>query len=440
MDGLIEDALEPGNFIPYHEGYAFVGDLEAVEGKIASVVAKDPARAVALYETFLAGCNEKAEEIDDSDGGFGTFAGGLFLGWIKARQASGADAGETVKLLLKWMEDDQYGFCNDLQISALKALDRAGCEAFERQIRARFDEECAALHDRKRRAEGNPNYHRDHWGGILKAIYSHRRNVGRYVEVTEKSGLTPADCEVIATMLQARRKLDDALGWVERGMAIDPRNNFGRGYSYKLGEMRRALLVKLGRGGEALDSAWDEFQAQPGKFTYDELIRYVPKARRRDWHEKAMAASEQGDLDSVTELLLGVKEIGRLAARLDRESDAQLESLSHYTTEPAAQRLSNSHPALAARLFRAMCIRILAAGKSKYYSAALSNIGKAKACYEKAGLDAQWQALAAEIRRDHHRKPGFMPGFERILRGSKTSAEPSFLDLAKRRWASRFKA
>src|SRR5712691_7025401 len=87
MDGMIEGAFQPGRFIPYHAGYSFVSDLRRAEAEIAKLVATDPARAVALYETFLAGCNAKAEEIDDSDGELGTFAGGLFSGWIKARQA-----------------------------------------------------------------------------------------------------------------------------------------------------------------------------------------------------------------------------------------------------------------------------------------------------------------------------------------------------------------
>jgi uncharacterized Zn finger protein len=57
-------------------------------------------------------------------------------------------------------------------------------------------------------------------------------------------------------------------------------------------------------------------------------------------------------------------------------------------------------------------MRIVDAGKSNYYYAALSNLEKAKICYQKAGLDAQWQALIAEIRPEHRRKSGFMPGFE----------------------------
>ena len=89
-----------------------------------------------------------------------------------------------------------------------------------------------------------------------------------------------------------------------------------------------------------------------------------------------------------------------LAERLERTSDAKIEGLSHYVTEPAAERLAKTHPRVAAKVFRALCIRIIDAGKSKYYDEALANLEKAKNCYQRAGLDAQWQALIAEIHRN----------------------------------------
>jgi hypothetical protein len=55
MDGMIEDAFQPGCFIPYHAGYSFVSNLRRAADEIAKLVALEPARAVMLYETFLAG-------------------------------------------------------------------------------------------------------------------------------------------------------------------------------------------------------------------------------------------------------------------------------------------------------------------------------------------------------------------------------------------------
>ena len=150
-----------------------------------------------------------------------------------------------------------------------------------------------------------------------------------------------------------------------------------------------------------------------------------------------MAAAEKGDLASLIELWLSAKEIGRLAERLESVTNTQLESLSHYATEPAAERLARTHPAVAAKVFRALCVRILKAGKSNYYFAALSNLERARDCYKKAGLDAEWQALTAQIRREHSRKSRFMPGFDRIVAGSVSRSQPSFLDRARRRWVRR---
>ena len=106
----MEAALRPGAFIKYGAGWSFVEGLEHIRVKIAAVVGSSPARAVVLYESFLAGSYEKAEEIDDSSGNFGTFVGDLFQGWVEARQAAGADPNETAGRLLAWMDDDPYGY------------------------------------------------------------------------------------------------------------------------------------------------------------------------------------------------------------------------------------------------------------------------------------------------------------------------------------------
>ena len=139
MERLIESALMPGRYISYHADVSFVEELSAVENQLGKLISTDPAQAVSLYETFLAGCHEKAGEIDDSSGSFGQFVGKLYCGWIKARQAEGADPDETAARLLAWMEDDPYGFCYRLEEDAAKAFSRAGLAAFVKQIQARFD-------------------------------------------------------------------------------------------------------------------------------------------------------------------------------------------------------------------------------------------------------------------------------------------------------------
>jgi hypothetical protein len=64
---VLECALDLGEFIPYNRSWDFVRGLEEVKHKIDTLVKDGQAeRAVSLYEIFLSGCYEKADEIDDS--------------------------------------------------------------------------------------------------------------------------------------------------------------------------------------------------------------------------------------------------------------------------------------------------------------------------------------------------------------------------------------
>jgi uncharacterized Zn finger protein len=206
---------------------------------------------------------------------------------------------------------------------------------------------------------------------------------------------------------------------------------------HDLTKLKRELLTKLGRSRDALEAAWAEFDEAPSTFSYEELMHFVPTAERAAWHAKAMDAAERADFGSLIELWLETREIERLVDRLRTATDAEIENLSHYRTVPVAKRLAKPHPDVAAKVYRALGTRILNAKKSKYYDAALSNFENAKRCYERAGLHRDWEALAADVRRAHHRKAGFMADFERLVAGHGPSDEPSFLERARSRWSAR---
>ncbi len=430
LEQAIEAALSPGSFISYNAAWSFVYDVQDVANQIEKIIKKEPERAAHLFETFIAACHEKANEIDDSSGNFGVLVDDLFCGWIKARQTAKADWDETAKVLVAWMQDDPYGFCYDLDREAVKVLDRRGLEAFVQQIRSKF-ESALTQDDKEKRS---PGYARRRWSGALKILLAAQRNVDSYIALCEQAELEANDCKAIAEMYRSRRRPEDALSWVERGLEIarsDSQKSYGE---HELREMKRALQAKLGRSGDALQSAWSEFKQHPSTFTYKELMRYVPAKEKEAWHQKAMKASEKADLCSQIELWLENKQNDRLVSRLRRATDEELENLSHYSTEPLTRKLKRSRPDIAARVYRALCMRVVNAGKSKYYDAALDNIELAKKCYAKAGLDTDWEAVVADIRERHFRKKGFMARFEEIVSGTPKRVEPSFLERSKTRW------
>jgi hypothetical protein len=54
------------------------------------------------------------------------------------------------------------------------------------------------------------------------------------------------------------------------------------------------LLTKLDQKDEALEAAWTDFLEHPSMFTYQDLMRFVPKIERKEWREKALDAAATG--------------------------------------------------------------------------------------------------------------------------------------------------
>ena len=317
--------------------------------------------------------HERAGELDDSSGSFGQFGRDLICRWVRARQTWGSALEEKAATLLAWMDNDPYAFCYEIAKQVAKALDKAALAAFEMLFRVRFEATPAGeIYDRRR------------WSGVLRAVYLAERNASAYEALAEKTGLGPPDGLALATIFMSR-KPDLALTWVERGIDLD--QVAPRGLArYDLGRLRRELLTKLGRGEKAIDAAWAEYQRHPSKFAFGNLMEVVPKAQRAVWHEKAMNAAQGGDLRSAMELFMKTRETERLADLVRGTTDSALANTSQYATEPAAMKLEKAHPELAARLWRAQALRIVDAGKSKYYDAAAANLDRARKCYLRAGL------------------------------------------------------
>ncbi len=434
VERQIEAALEPGWFVEDRHSFSFVEELEEVEREVAKLVETEPGKAVALHEAFLAGCHEKAEEIDDSSGSFGQFVGELFCGWVKARQAADANREETATRLLDWIEYDPYGFCYRLEKDLAAVLDKGGRAALVEQARERFDAPDVAGDGSSRR---NGDYARRRWGEVLRALHLAQKDIHAYVALAQEAGLTAEDCHAVASMLATRRRLEEALEWAERGVELEASGSRGSLAGHNLVDLRRRLLQRLGRGQEALDSAWQAFCRHPSTFSYRELMKFVPKPDRAAWHERAIHATAGTNLYSHIDLLLQTRETEQLLQLIRRSTDEQLEQVSHSALEPAAKKSEKSDPAVAARLWRAMGMRIVNAGKSKYYEAALRNFERAKHCYARARLEADWQHLVDDVRANHGRKYGFMPRFEQLVSGAGPSQEPPFLERAKTRWLAR---
>lgn len=136
--------------------------------------------------------------------------------WIKTRQAAGADPNEIATRLLAWMEADPYGFCHNLSNDAARVLNRAGLAALVDQIRERFDAAGTMQPVSEESFRRHAVYVRRRWSDALRTLYLAQKNLEAYLALAQETGLTPADCQALATMLVPRRKAEDALAWTEQ--------------------------------------------------------------------------------------------------------------------------------------------------------------------------------------------------------------------------------
>jgi hypothetical protein len=68
-------------------------------------------------------------------------------------------------------------------------------------------------------------------------------------------------------MLAGLGEAEQALTWVERGLALDADTAGGSFARFDLVELRPRLLADLGRAAEALAAVWADFCAHPARWT-----------------------------------------------------------------------------------------------------------------------------------------------------------------------------
>jgi len=422
----IECALNLGEYISYKYARNFIHDLEEVKQNIDDLIKEEPERAARLYEVFLHGCTEKIEEMDDSGGNMGMFFEDLFCSLILARQEAKYSPEETLKIINKWQEHDDYGLCHDIEKSLVKIFDKKTLDVFEKITLSEID---AALLSTDK--DSTYPYGLRCKIELVKLVFTQKGDFKSYIEFVQKIGVTPKDCEEIAKIFQKKKKYTQALEWIEKGLKLNSKKEHASSSSYKLVDLKKELLSKFGNKDEALNMAWNDFKKHPSDFSYRDVMKYVSTKDKKEWHKKAIDLIKDGPLKSAIEICVETKEYDVLVDKILKCKQKTLEDLSHYNTEKAATVLTKKYPEAAVKIYRALGVRIVNSKKSKYYHVAWEHFKKTKELYRKIGQENEWENLAKSIIRNHSKKSSFIGGFKDVVSGANKNL--SFAERASKR-------
>ena len=163
-------------------------------------------------------------------------------------------------------------------------------------------------------------------------------------------------------------------------------------------------------------------------------MKYAAKKDIDNWHNKAIEEAKISPLKSTIELFIKTKELDILADRILSVKHEELENISHYVIEKAAKVFHDKNSMAAAKIYRAMGMRILDSKKSKYYNTALEHSLKVKSIYIDNNSEEEWLSIVKYIRENRARKYSFITDFKKLVSGIYPSSQKSFAQRARKRW------
>ena len=417
----------------HYEEYKYINELEEAREYLRgmSTDKRFYSDAVELYEYFIACCYEKIEEVD-TETAFHDFVESLFSDWIYVRQISGCDTEDTLDLLLKWEQDDGYGLCISAG-EAAKAMDRTGRNIYKKYLLEQFEQSFS-----KASQNGPKEFSELPWNireiiSNLKDVCCATKDADVYIKLCEKLYFSPSDCEKIVNIFKEKRNYDAALEWVMKGLSQEKKRDWRNEGSYGLDNLRIELLGNIGNKKEAAELAWQKFKKHPCDMYYHELMKYVPQSQKARWRKRAVEMACCSKLDNETIcLLFELKEFEKISSLIIKSQEKTLEKLFYYDAVKVAEKLEGIYKTAAAKLYLALTMNIVKAGRSKAYKYALKYCEKLKTLYEEAGQKRKWSQLVQYIQQNHGRKYGFMDGFEKIIEG-KNNEETSLRKRANQR-------
>jgi uncharacterized Zn finger protein len=404
----IELAVDPGDFISYHEAYEWSRGVDEVIDAIERLLEGGHAEAVIeLSEHALAALARVA--IDDSSGHLAILCERLEQLHLAASERARPDPAELAERMLRWQLDCDLEVFFDAADTYRDVLGETGLERYAELARAEW-ERVPALGPGDERDYGS-RFRITH---VMENLAEASGDLDALVAVLRRDLSSPYCFLRIAEAYHRADRSDEAIAWAERGLEAF----VGERADSRIQEFLAELYAERGRHADALEMTWERFADHPRLESYRELKPYAERLeewpRRREralglLRKRAREAREEaqrrghrwlhgGDHSQLVRILLWEGDLD--AAWREAEAGGCDESL---WLELAGRR-KDAHPEDALRVYRERIEPTIARKTKRDYEDALGLIEQVGELLRRLGREHELSALVAEIRAAHARK------------------------------------
>ncbi|MEW2912302.1 DUF6880 family protein [Leisingera sp. JC11] len=407
------------SFVDWRKRRALIKDLDAQRHAIVEkVMLDDPAEALDLMWRFLALANPVFGRCDDSSGTvihvFHTAVENL------AEIAAAASPAPDILAdrMFTALQDNGYGQYDDLIATLVPVLGETGLAHLKTLVEA-LDQAPVTQPAKDEEdiigwGSDGPVYAREiaetsrksTVDMALRDIADAQGDVDAYLaRYDAKTRRLPGIAASIATRLLAADRAEEALEILEAA-ETDGRRWVPQDWHHT----RLEVLEGLGRGEEAQEQRWSEFERQLSTDDLRAFLKRLPDFEDVEAEDRALDhAGRHPDLLLALSFLIQWPAHDRAAALILERSE-ELDGNHYEYLSPAADALSERHPLAATCLLRAMIDFTLNDARSSRYKHAarhLVDCVELAARIEDYGVVSPHDDYLADLRTRHFRKSGF---------------------------------
>ena len=410
----IRQALSVRGFIDYQGMRRFVTRARPVVSMLQGMVAQGRAvEALPLLQYALEIGLKNLEKTDDSDGGFGDLLYGLSESHHAAALQARPDAEKFAKDFFKLRMLDGWNFFS------LDAYEPVLGEEGLADYRKRVQQEWAKVPPKKAGKDGGSDFGEHFTIRALMEELAERDNDVDALEAIKARDLSQVyTYSDIAETLYNAKRIDEAIGWAERGYKAFPKEP-----KRNLVEFLIKAYHNVKRHEDAEKLAWNEFSATPSLSDYQVLKQSASK--NKNWpacQEKAMALVNKlvqqessnktklsryafmprSSLGVLLEILLWEKQIDEAVAQI------KTHGCPRYLTMIMAQACEKQHKPEAINLYKNEIQLLVDRRNNDSYAEAAKLVEKVGKLLKQLKQKAAFEEYVSELRITHKAKRNFM--------------------------------